>query len=128
MTYEPRTLFRSLGSLIMLATLACGDTGGAKGNGAEVDAETALIARGKHYYDNVCIACHNGDPNVNGTLGPALAGSSLEVIQAKVMRGEYPEGYTPKRDTGTMPRFQYLEPELEGIATYLASVVPESGS
>jgi len=125
MTHARRTLFRTFGSLLAFAALACGDSSdGASGNGAELDAEAALIARGKHYYDNVCIACHNGNPTVDGTLGPALAGASLDVIQAKVMRGEYPEGYTPKRDTGTMPRFQYLEPELEGIAAYLASVEP----
>ena len=119
MAHARRTLFGSSGWLLALAALACGDAGGQV---APIDAEAALIARGKHYYDNVCIACHNGDPSVEGTLGPALAGASLEVIQAKVMRGEYPKGYTPKRDTGTMPRFQYLEPELGAIAAYLASV------
>jgi hypothetical protein len=63
---------------------------------------------------------------VDGTLGPALAGTPLEVVEAKVMRGEYPEGYAPKRDTATMPRFEFLGPELANITAYLASV--EKGS
>jgi mono/diheme cytochrome c family protein len=96
------------------ASLAC--SGGEGEQGAESD----LAARGRHYYQNVCIACHNGDPRMDGTLGPAIAGASLELLEAKVLRGEYPPGYTPKRDTGTMPRFEYLAPEIEGLAAYLA--------
>jgi mono/diheme cytochrome c family protein len=112
--------------LAAVAALACGDSDASKGDAAEQGGVTDQVARGKHYYQNVCIACHHGDPNVDGTLGPALAGSPLEVIEAKVMRGEYPEGYTAKRDTATMPRFEFLGPELANIAAYLASV--EAGS
>ncbi len=111
---------RALAPLLLALALACGEGGGE--GGAEEGGEAEEIARGKHYYQNICIACHSGDPNADGTLGPALAGSSLAVIEAKVMRGEYPEGYTPKRDSATMPRFEYLEPELANIAAYLANV------
>lgn len=117
-----------LGLLALSLSLACGDgddgAGGAAGGGGGEDAQTTLISRGRHYYHNVCIACHNGDPTRDGTLGPALAGVSLDVIEAKVMRGEYPEGYTPRRNTSTMPAFAYLEPELPGIAAYLATFEP----
>ena len=118
---------RALAPLLALAALACGnggDSGG--GGGGEAGGLADQIARGKHYYENVCTACHNGDPNVDGTLGPALAGTPLDVLEAKVMRGEYPEGYTPKRSTSTMARFPYLEPELENIAAYLQSVERET--
>ena len=104
--------------------LACGDGGGGETGSGGAEAEE--IARGKHYYKNVCVACHNGDPNVDGTLGPALASTPLEVIEAKVMRREYPAGYTPKRESRSMPEFPFLEPELPAIAAYLASV--NSGS
>ena len=104
--------------LLPIATLSCSEAGDGGGSGGELDA----VARGEHYYQNVCIACHSGDPNADGTLGPALAGTPLAVIEAKVMRGEYPEGYTPKRETATMPRFEFLGPELSNIAAYLASV------
>ena len=40
----------------------------------------SLMERGKHYYKNVCTACHNGDPSKDGTLGPAVAGSDAELI------------------------------------------------
>lgn len=115
-----------LGLLALALALACGDGdgAGAAAGGGEEDAQATLIARGRHYYQNVCIACHNGDPTRDGTLGPALAGVSLDVIEAKVLRGEYPEGYTPRRNTSSMPAFAYLEPELPGIAAYLASFEP----
>jgi len=89
-------------------------------NGQE-QAVPDLAARGEHYYKNVCIACHNGDPTNDGTLGPAIAGSSRALLEAKVLRGEYPAGYTPKRNTGQMPRLEYLEPEIDAIAAYLAA-------
>ena len=86
------------------------------------DAALDAVARGKHYYESVCTACHHGDPSQSGTIGPALAGASLELLEAMVLRGEYPPGYTPKQPGGAMPVFQFLEPELPNIAAYLASV------
>jgi mono/diheme cytochrome c family protein len=112
--------------LLLIAALACGDGTASQTGAAEEGSVGDQVARGEHYYQNVCIACHSGDPNVDGTLGPALAGTPLEVVEAKVMRGEYPEGYAPKRDTATMPRFEFLGPELANITAYLASV--EKGS
>ena len=81
--------------------------------------EPSLVERGDHYYQNVCTACHNGDPSKDGTLGPAVAGSSVALLEAKVLRGEYPPGYKPKRDTSAMPRFEFLAPEIPGLAAYL---------
>jgi mono/diheme cytochrome c family protein len=110
---------------LLIFGVACGDSGGSSG-GSDQGGEVDRVGRGKHYYQNVCIACHAGDPNEDGFLGPALAGTPLEVIEAKVMRGEYPEGYTPKRNTLTMPRFEFLGPELANIAAYLESVKPQT--
>ena len=39
----------------------------------------------------------------DGSVGPAVAGASRELIEAKVLRGEYPPGYTPKRPGGAGP-------------------------
>ncbi len=69
------------------ALIGCDDAGEPTGSEA--------AQRGKSVYMSVCIVCHNGDPNEDGALGPAIAGSSLELIQAKVLRAEYPEGYEP---------------------------------
>ena len=82
-------------------------------------AETAAALRGRKIYENVCIACHNADPTQAGSLGPPLAGASLALLEAKVLRGEYPPGYTPQRPSRTMPNFAYLEGRLGDVAAYL---------
>ena len=84
------------------------------------------VATGKRVYQNVCIACHSADPTQDGTLGPALAGASAELLAAKVLRGEYPDGYTPKRPgSAVMPQFAYLEERIPDLAAYLASVTSD---
>ena len=79
------------------------------------------VARGEKIYRNICVVCHNADPNQAGPLGPANAGASRELLEAKLLRGEYPAGYTPQRNTQQMPRFEFLEPNLDDIAAFLAS-------
>ena len=104
---------RSFLALALLFALACGPGSGSSG-------QSALAKRGKAVYQTNCIACHNVNPAVDGAVGPALAGSSLELLQAKVLRNEYPPGYTPKRDTGAMVPLPHLEKELPALAAYLA--------
>jgi mono/diheme cytochrome c family protein len=84
-------------------------------------------ARGKRTYDNLCIACHHPDPRQKGSLGPALAGASLELLEAKVVRGEYPPGYAPRSHTLSMPTFPYAEERLPDVAAYLAEVAGAGG-
>lgn len=83
-------------------------------------AEKALAEQGRQYYLSSCIACHNSDPTLDGALGPPVAGSSAELLEARVMRAEYPEGYTPKRDTRVMVAMPFLEKQLPALAAYLA--------
>jgi mono/diheme cytochrome c family protein len=79
-----------------------------------------LANQGRRVYQNVCITCHNGDPTLDGALGPAIAGSSRELLEAKVLRGEYPPGYAPKRAGSiTMPRFDFLADQIDALAAYL---------
>ena len=73
-------------------------------------------------YENICIACHNRDPREDGSLGPALAGASREVLEAKVLRSAYPPGYAPKRPSRTMPAFTFLADAIGDLEAYLASV------
>lgn len=85
--------------------------------------------RGQHVYLNVCIVCHHGDPNRDGTLGPAIAGSSLELVRAKVLHREYPPGYEPQRTTFLMPAYPFVEEKLPDVVAYLAEVeAPEARS
>lgn len=79
------------------------------------------VARGETIYRNICVVCHNANPNEAGSIGPAIAQATREVLEAKVLRGEYPVGYTPARETHQMPQFPYLEPNLDDIEAYIAS-------
>lgn len=87
---------------------------------APADDPTALADRGRAVYTANCIACHNPDPSLEGGIGPAIAGSSLELVEARVMRNEYPDGYKPKRDTKAMIPLPFLEKDLPALATFLA--------
>ena len=80
---------RHLLPLVVLALAACG--------GSDPATLSPLAQDGKRVYNNVCIACHNGDPSVDGALGPAIAGASQELLHARVVEGVYPPGYEPKR-------------------------------
>ena len=96
--------------------LACGPSGegGAGGD--------SLARRGRAVYAANCTACHAHDPCRDGNLGPAIAGSSRELLEARVVHGTYPPGYTPKRDTKAMIPLPHLEGEIDALAAYVASV------
>ena len=100
-------------ALIAIVAMAC--------SGESEDSGDPAAARGEKIYRNICVVCHNPNPNQSGPLGPAIAGSSRELLEARLLRGEYPAGYTPQRNTQQMPRFEFLEPNLDDIAAFLAS-------
>jgi mono/diheme cytochrome c family protein len=91
-------------------------------DGGGASAPDHAAARGQKIYHNVCIVCHNGDPREDGSLGPAIAGASRALLDAKVLRSAYPPGYTPKRPGSTMPAFTYLADAIGDLEAYLASV------
>lgn len=107
----------SLALALALPLAACGG-GGEDSNDP--------VARGRSVYLSNCVACHNQNPKLVGPIGPEVAGASLELLQAKVMRNEYPPGYTPKRPTAAMVPLPHLEPDLPALAAYLESVAPAS--
>jgi len=107
---------RALALVALANALACG------GEQEGASAGEAAAGRGKLVYANVCTACHNADPRQPGSLGPELAGASQELIEAKVLRNEYPPGYAPKRAGATMPKYEYLASSTADLAAYLASV------
>jgi mono/diheme cytochrome c family protein len=90
------------------------------GCGGESAGLSEAASRGQRVYNNVCIACHNGNPNLDGALGPAIAGSSRELLLARVVEGRYPDGYTPKRSTEQMPSFEYLAADIDDLWAYLS--------
>jgi len=80
------------------------------------------VELGRRAFNANCIACHNPDPAKDGTIGPAIAGSSPELVRARVLRAEYPPGYTPKRNTHVMPAQPFLAGEVDHLAAYLSSL------
>jgi len=85
------------------------------------DAQAALVKRGKVVFETNCIACHSSDPRKDGPVGPANACASAELLAAKVLRNQYPAGYTPKRDTRAMAPLPHLEKELPALTAYMQS-------
>jgi mono/diheme cytochrome c family protein len=75
--------------------------------------------KGKQIWLGQCVACHNPDPTKDGTLGPAVKGTSPALLEARVLRGEYPPGYKPKRPTKVMPPRPDLAPSIPDLAAYL---------
>ena len=78
-----------------------------------------VAERGRQAYQANCIACHNADPAQPGAIGPALKGSPRELLEAKVLKGSYPPGYTPKRTTTVMVPIPAVTPEIPALAEYL---------
>lgn len=85
--------------------------------------EVKLIEKGKLVYAAQCTACHNSNPKEPGMIGPAVAGSSAELLRYRVVLGQFPPGYTPKPAPSGgqihMPPLPFLEPDLPALHAYL---------
>jgi mono/diheme cytochrome c family protein len=86
--------------------------------------DSNAVDLGRRAYLANCIACHNADPTKDGPIGPAIAGSSLGLVEARVVHAAYPPGYTPKRTTQLMPAQPFLAPQVPKLAAYLESLAP----
>ena len=87
-----------------------GCTGSGPANAAE---------RGRQVYQANCTSCHASDPAKEGPLGPAVKGSSRELLEARILRGGYPAGYTPRRPSTVMQPLPNLAGNLADLAAYL---------
>jgi mono/diheme cytochrome c family protein len=100
---------------ILLALAAVGLTAcGESGTPAD-----PLAARGRQVYLSQCAQCHAADPAQAGPVGPAVKGASPALLEAKIVRGEYPPGYAPKRTTQVMPPQPGLAPDIPALTAYL---------
>ncbi len=111
-------------SLVTCLFLGCTPNGTTPGSASSSDENKAvgqLVARGRGIYVSTCTACHNSDPTKDGSLGPAIHGSSRELIEARIMRAAYPDGYAPKRPTKAMPAMPHLKNEIDALYFYLNS-------
>lgn len=84
-----------------------------------VDPQQALIARGQAVYLASCSACHGTNPRQVGTLGPDLYGSSLALIEARVLKSAYPPGYTPKRRSKAMLALPQVKADIPALYAFL---------
>jgi mono/diheme cytochrome c family protein len=82
--------------------------------GGETPAE-----RGRQVYQAYCTSCHAADPARDGPIGPAIKGASRELLETRVVRGTYPPGYTPKRQSSIMQPMPNLAPEIPNLAAFL---------
>lgn len=81
-----------------------------------------LVSRGMRVYRSNCIACHNLDPTKAGSQGPDVFGSSLELLEARVLGAKYPPGYKPKRSTHIMRALPMVKKDLPALEAYLNTV------
>jgi mono/diheme cytochrome c family protein len=101
---------RTIAALLLGSTL--GACSGPEGLSPEAE-------RGRQVYLAQCSACHSADPAKDGPLGPAVRGSSRALLEARVLRGIYPPGYTPKRPSAVMQPMPQLASSLDDLAAYL---------
>ena len=66
-----------------------------------------------------CVVCHNPDPNLPGSQGPPIAGSSGELIADRVLYLKYPTGYKPKRTTHAMRALPQLANQIDNLTAFL---------
>jgi mono/diheme cytochrome c family protein len=108
--------------LIALVLLTMGGCTKKEAGGGGGVAPDPVVAQGRNVYAASCTACHNRDPAKDGALGPAVAGSSLELLERRIVHGDYPEGYEPKRKSKVMVALPHLKGEIESLHKYLSSL------
>ncbi|HMN69091.1 MAG TPA: cytochrome c [Bdellovibrionales bacterium] len=79
------------------------------------------LEEGRSLYQTHCTACHSANPAVDGALGPGVAGSSLELLESRLLHAGYPAGYTPKRPTKVMVALPFLKDKIPALHAYLNS-------
>ncbi len=93
-----------------------------EGNASDDRTPLSAVDSGRQIYNLICVACHDPDPTmdrVGGTFGPPIAGSSLELLELRVLGTEYPEGYPPKRDTSLMTPFPLNGTQIRALHAFL---------
>ncbi len=114
-----------LGLLVVVALIAftC------SGDEADAPKLSQAAERGRETFAMHCSACHNArDPFADGIQGPGVGRASRELLEARIMRAEYPKDYTPKRPSQIMVALPHLKDRIDDLAAYLAEVPEPGGS
>ena len=97
---------------LLVATLLCAACG-------EQAPLSPSAERGRQVYLAQCLSCHGPEPERDGPIGPAIRGASRELLEARIVHGGYPPGYTPKRPTRIMQPQAALAADIPALADYL---------
>jgi mono/diheme cytochrome c family protein len=79
-----------------------------------------LRRKGQEVYFSSCVSCHNSDPKKPGSIGPEIAGASMELLTARILEAGYPAGYKPKRESHAMPKLPHLKNEIPALHAFLS--------
>jgi len=79
------------------------------------------VEKGRMVYITNCVVCHNPNPNLPGSQGPAIAGSSQVLLEARLLHLTYPPGYTPKWKTHAMRAFPQLKNQIGDLYAFLVA-------
>jgi mono/diheme cytochrome c family protein len=77
------------------------------------------VEKGRMVYMTNCVVCHNPNPNLAGNQGPAIAGSSQALLEARVLHLTYPPGYMPEQKTHAMRAFPQLKSHIGDLHAFL---------
>lgn len=91
----------------------------------EPDYLSEQAKEGRAVFIAFCMACHGEDPSKDTLLGPAILGSSEELLLLRVRDTKYPPGYKPKRDTALMVPIPAAVPKVPQLAAFLREFRPE---
>ena len=105
---EARGAAALVGLGVLLGLAGCGPSG-----------PVTAAERGRQVYQANCTSCHAVDPAQDGPVGPAAKGSRQELLEARLLRGTYPPGYTPKRPSAIMQPLPGLAASIPDLAAYL---------
>ena len=84
------------------------------------------VEKGRMVYITNCVVCHNPNPNLPGSQGPAIAGASEALLEARVLHLNYPPGYMPQRKTHAMRAFPQLKNQIGDLYAFLAAAKQRS--
>jgi mono/diheme cytochrome c family protein len=106
-------------TLALLTGCQCSHSNDQASNNKASGTASEAAARGKVVYQSNCIACHNANPKLPGSLGPEVNGASKELLAARILHGNYPEGYQPKRSSHIMQALPHLNGDIDALAAFL---------
>ncbi|MBX3021835.1 MAG: cytochrome c [Bdellovibrionales bacterium] len=79
------------------------------------------LEKGRSLYATHCTACHSPNPKLDGAVGPTAFGASSELLERRILHGDYPAGYKAKRATHIMPVLPFLKDDIPALHAYLNS-------